>query len=78
MGAVLTSEFHAEVGDLSRCPSGDSLAAASAMAPTIRQSGKGRWLRRPVGGHRRLKRIFYQSAICARVYDAGHAAAAAA
>ncbi len=65
MGVVLTAEFHAEVGDLSRFPSGDSLAAASAMAPTIRQSGKGRWLRRPVGGNRRLKRIFYQSAICA-------------
>lgn len=56
MGVVLTAEFHAEVGDLRRHPTGDCLAAASAMAPTIRQSGKSLWLRRPLGGNRRLKR----------------------
>ena len=69
MGVVLTAEFHAEVGDMRRYPTGDCLAAASAMAPTIRQSGKSLWLRRPLGGNRRLKRVFYQSAICALIND---------
>lgn len=48
MGVVLTAEFHAEVGDMSRCPTGDCLAAASAMALTIRQSGKSFWRHRPI------------------------------
>ncbi|MBM7790369.1 hypothetical protein [Tenggerimyces flavus] len=40
MGVVLTSEFHAEVGNLRRDPTGNSLAAASANCtndPTVRQ-----------------------------------------
>ena len=30
----------------------------------LRQSGKVRFLRRPLGGNKALKRVFYQSAFC--------------
>ncbi|GAA5040174.1 transposase [Actinopolymorpha pittospori] len=69
MGVVLTAEFHAEVSNLGRFPSGDHLAAASGLAPAIQQSGKVRYLRRATGGNRRLKRIFYQAAFCALTSD---------
>jgi transposase len=62
MGAVLTAEFIAEVGCIARFASPDALAAAAGLAPVLRQSGKVRFLRRPLGGNRTLKRIFYQSA----------------
>jgi transposase len=64
MGVVLTAEFIAEAGDLSRFRSADALAAAAGIAPVLRQSGKTRFLRRPAGGNKALKRIFYQSAFC--------------
>ncbi|MFX7082927.1 transposase, partial [Acinetobacter baumannii] len=64
MGAVLTAELIAEAGTLSRFRSADALAAAAGVAPVLRQSGKMRFLRRPNGGSRGLKRAFYQSAFC--------------
>lgn len=64
MGAVLTAELIAEAGTLSRFRSADALAAAAGVAPVLRQSGRVRFLRRPTGGSRGLKRIFYQSAFC--------------
>lgn len=64
MGAVLTAELIAEAGNLSRFKSADALAAAAGIAPVIRQSGKTRFLRRPTGGNKGLKRVFYQSAFC--------------
>jgi transposase len=66
MGAVLTAELIAEAGNLSRFRSADALAAAAGIAPVIRQSGKTRFLRRPTGGNKGLKRVFYQSAFSAR------------
>ena len=64
MGAVLTAELIAEAGSLSRFRSADALAAAAGIAPVLRQSGKVRFLRRPSGGNKALKRVFYQSAFC--------------
>ncbi len=64
MGAVLTAELIAEAGNLSRFRSADALASAAGMAPILRQSGKVRFLRRPNGGNKGLKRVFYQSAFC--------------
>jgi transposase len=64
MGAVLTAEFIAEAGPLARFRSADALAAAAGIAPVLRQSGKARFLRRPTGGNKALKRVFYQSAFC--------------
>jgi hypothetical protein len=34
------------------------------MAPVLRQSGRVRFLKRPTGGNKGLKRVFYQSAFC--------------
>jgi transposase len=64
MGVVLTAEFIAEAGNLSRFRSADALASAAGIAPVLRQSGRTRFLRRPSGGNKGLKRIFYQSAFC--------------
>jgi transposase len=64
MGAVLTAELIAEAGNLARFRSADALAAAAGIAPVLRQSGKVRFLRRPTGGNKGLKRVFYQSAFC--------------
>ena len=64
MGAVLTAELIAEAGNLARFRSADALAAAAGIAPVLRQSGKARFLRRPTGGNKGLKRVFYQSAFC--------------
>ena len=64
MGVVLTAEFIAEAGNLSRFRSADALASAAGIAPVLRQSGRTRFLRRPNGGNKGLKRIFYQSAFC--------------
>lgn len=69
MGAVLTAELIAEAGSLARFRSADALASAAGIAPVLRQSGKTRFLRRPVGGNKGLKRVFYQSAFC----SLGHA-----
>ena len=67
MGVVLTAELIAEAGNLSRFRSADALASAAGMAPVLRQSGK--FLRRPAGGNKSLKRIFYQSAFCSLSHD---------
>lgn len=64
MGAVLTAELIVEAGSLSRFRSADALAAAAGIAPVLRQSGKVRFLRRPAGGNKGLKRVFYQAAFC--------------
>ena len=64
MGAVLTAELLAEAGSFSRVRSADALAAAAGIAPVLRQSGKVRFLKRPLGGNKGLKRVFYQSAFC--------------
>ena len=69
MGATLTAELLALAGDLSRFRSADALAAAAGLAPVLRQSGKVRFLRRPSGGNKSLKRIFYQSAFCLQSLD---------
>ena len=63
MGAVLTAELIAEAGNLQRFRSADALAAAAGLAPVLRQSGKVRFLKRPTGGNKTLKRVF-QSAFC--------------
>ena len=62
MGAVLTAEFIAQAGCIARFKSADALAAAAGLAPILKQSGKSRSLRRPLGGNKGLKRVFYQSA----------------
>jgi len=62
MGAVLTATFIAQAGSIQRFKSSDALAAAAGLAPVLRQSGKVRFLRRPSGGNKDLKRVFYQSA----------------
>jgi transposase len=64
MGATLTAELIAQAGDLSRFRSADALAAAAGLAPVLRQSGKARFLRRPNGGNKGLKYVFYQGAFC--------------
>jgi transposase len=64
MGATLTAEFIAEAGNLTRFPTPDHLAAAAGLAPVLKQSGKVRYLKRPLGGNKTLKRVFYQSAFC--------------
>ena len=69
MGAVLTAELLAVAGGLSRFTSGDHLAAAAGLAPALVQSGKSRYLQRPLTGDRALKRVFYQSAFCALPHD---------
>ncbi len=69
MGAVLTAELIAEAGDLSRFRSADALASAAGIAPVLRQSGRTRFLRRPTGGNKGLKRVFYQSAFCSLSHD---------
>ena len=69
MGAVLTAELIAEAGNLARFRSADALASAAGMAPVLRQSGRSRFLRRPSGGNKALKRVFYQSAFCSLAHD---------
>jgi transposase len=69
MGATLTGEFLAIVGDLNRFPTGDRLAAAAGLAPVLKQSGKLRYLQRATTGDKDLKRVFYQSAFVATGCD---------
>ena len=64
MGATLCAEFIAQAGPLTRFRSADALAAAAGLAPVLHQSGKVRFNRRPTGGSKALKRVFYQSAFC--------------
>jgi len=65
MGAIMTAEFLAEAGDLSRFGSADRFAAAAGIAPVLRASGSVSYRRRAKRGNRVLKRVFYQSAHCA-------------
>lgn len=69
MGVVLCAELIAEAGNLSRFRSADALASAAGMAPVLRQSGRSRFLRRPNGGNKGLKRVFYQSAFCSLAHS---------
>jgi transposase len=69
MGAVLTAEFLAEAGGLTRFPTADQLASAAGLAPVLKQSGKVRYLQRATAGNKALKRVFYQSAFCALQRD---------
>lgn len=62
MGVILTAEFLAEAGNISRFRSAAALAAAAGLAPVLRQSGKTRHLQRPGYANNILKRVFYQSA----------------
>lgn len=64
MGAVLTAEFIAAVGNIRRFTSADALAAASGLAPVLTQSGKVRYSRSATGGDKALKRVFYQASFC--------------
>jgi transposase len=59
---LLTAEFIAEAGSIDRFKSADALAAAAGLAPVLKQSGKMRLLKRPNGGNKGLKRVFYQAA----------------
>ena len=61
MGIVFTAEFLAEVGDLGRFASADSLAAAG-VAPVLRASGARSYQRRARRGNKVLKRVLYRSA----------------
>ena len=62
MGVVFTAEFLAEVGDLSRFASANSLAAAAGIAPVLRASGATSYQRRAKRGNKALKRVLYRSA----------------
>jgi transposase len=62
MGVVFAAEFLAEVGDLSRYASANSLAAAAGIAPVLRASGATSYQRRARRGNRALKRVLYRSA----------------
>ncbi|WP_405907864.1 MULTISPECIES: IS110 family transposase [unclassified Streptomyces] len=64
MGATLTAELIACVGDIHRFDSGDALAAAAGVAPVLTQSGRIRYSRSATGGDKALKRVFYQAAFC--------------
>jgi transposase len=73
MGVTLACEFFVEAGSLARFASPDALAAAAGLAPVLRQSGKVRFLRRPLGGNKNLKRVLYQSAFCSLQHPASRA-----
>ena len=62
MGIVFTAEFLAEIGDLGRFASADSLAAAAGVAPVLRASGARSYQRRARRGNKVLKRLLYRSA----------------
>jgi Transposase IS116/IS110/IS902 family len=64
MGVVLAAGFIAAAGSIDRFRSADALAAAAGLAPVLQQFGKMRYFRRPRGGDKHLKRVFYQSAYC--------------
>jgi transposase len=57
MGPLFTAEFLAEVGDVGRFASADSLAAAAGLTPATRQSGGASFQRRARRGNRTLKNL---------------------
>lgn len=69
MGAILTAEFLAVAGGITRFATADQLASAAGLAPVLQQSGKMHFLRRAASGDKTLKRVFYQSAFCALQRD---------
>lgn len=70
MGPLLTAEFLAEVGDVSRFGSANALAAAAGLVPVTRQSGGASFRRRARRGNRALKNLFYRSAFSCTVHHA--------
>jgi transposase len=64
IGPLVAAEFTVAVGDLSTFPSADHLAAYAGLAPVPRDSGKrvGN-LHRPQRYNRRLRHVFYMSAL---------------
>jgi transposase len=62
MGIVFTAEFLAEIGDLGRFASADSLAAAAGVTPVLGASGATSYRRRARRGNKVLKRVLYRSA----------------
>jgi transposase len=62
MGIVFTAEFLAEVENLRRFASADSLAAGAGVAPVLRASGATSYRRRARRGNKVLKRVLYRSA----------------
>ncbi len=64
-----TAELIAEAGNLARFRFADVPASAAGMAPVLRQSGRTRFLRRPNGGNKGLKRVVCQSAFCSRAHE---------
>jgi transposase len=66
MGVVCTAEILAHTGRLChRFPNADHLAAAAGLAPILRQTGRSRFVKQPLGGDKRLKRACYLSALAA-------------
>ncbi len=64
MGPLVAAEFTVAVGDLSTFPSADHLAAYAGLAPVPRDSGKRTGnLHRPQRYNRRLRHVFYMSAL---------------
>jgi transposase len=68
MGVVCTAEFLAHAGSMHRYKSADHLAAYAGLAPVIRQTGRTRFLSRPLGGNKHLKRACFQAARAAMKY----------
>ena len=64
MGPLVSAEFAVAVGDLSTFTSPDHLAAYAGLAPMPRDSGKRSGnLHRPRRYNRRLRHVFYMSAL---------------
>ena len=68
MGVVFAAEFLAEVGDLSRFNSGDSLAAAAGLVPVRWALGNTSFQGRATRGNRVPKRLMYWSAFRSITY----------
>ena len=62
MGVIHTAEAIAQAGNFNRFRSADALAAAAGIDPVLRQSGKVRYQRRPFGGNKALKQVFFRAA----------------
>jgi transposase len=70
MGPLVAAEFTVAVGDLSTFPSADHLAAYAGLAPVPRDSGKRTGnLHRPQRYNRRLRHVFYMSALTTLKFD---------
>lgn len=64
-GPILTAELISRIGSIKRFRSADCLASTAGIAPVGRHSGMSSYVRRPFGGNKRLKTIFYQAAFSA-------------